>query len=156
MRKSAFCICENKDPDQLHSAVTAQLISASVTAQLISAFVFPARIVKSLFFLNPKFQASSHLLWLCSPVCVGPGRKPRRPVLSQRGSYNKEYLSLALHIKKTLAEQTIRTVFDENSGIFLKKYLWVHIKSSSMSPHSTWLCGNEHKIVIKYHPQLVY
>ena len=37
MRKPAFCICENKDADQL-------------------------------------------------PVCVGPGRKSRRPVFSERGS----------------------------------------------------------------------
>ena len=58
----------------------------AVTAQLISAFVFAIRIVQSLYYLNPKFQASSHLLWLYSPVCVGPGRKPRRPVFSQRGS----------------------------------------------------------------------
>ena len=72
VRKPAFYICENKD---------------AVTAQLISAFVFAIRIVKSLYYLNPKFQASSHLLWLYSPVCVGPGRKPRRPVFSQRGSY---------------------------------------------------------------------
>ena len=43
--------------------------------------------VQSLYFLNPKFQVSSHLQWLYSPVCVGPGRKPRRPVFSQRGSY---------------------------------------------------------------------
>ena len=56
------------------------------TAKLISAFVFATRIVQSLFFLNPKFQASSHLLWLHSPPCVRPGRKPRRPVFSQRGS----------------------------------------------------------------------
>ena len=27
-------------------------------------------------------------MWLYSPVCVGPGRKPRRPVFSKRGSYN--------------------------------------------------------------------
>ena len=40
----------------------------------------------SLYYLNPKFQASSHLLWLYRLVCVGPGRKPRRPVFSQRGS----------------------------------------------------------------------
>ena len=26
--------------------------------------------------LNPKFQASDHLLWLYSLVCVGPGQKP--------------------------------------------------------------------------------
>ena len=77
MRKPAFCICENKDADQL-----------PVTAKLISAFVFATRIVHSLFFLNPKFQASSHLLWLYNPVCVGSGRKHRRQVFSQRGSSN--------------------------------------------------------------------
>ena len=42
------------------------------TAQLISAFVFAIRIAQSLYYLNPKFQASSHLLSLYSPVCVGP------------------------------------------------------------------------------------
>ena len=61
------------------------------TAKLISAFIFATRIVQSLYYLNPKFQASSHLLWLYSPVCVGPGRKPRRPVFSQRGSHLKHF-----------------------------------------------------------------
>ena len=42
MRKPDFCICENQD------------------TKLISAFVFATRIVQSLF-LNPKFQAFSHL-----------------------------------------------------------------------------------------------
>ena len=53
----------------------------------LRAFVFATRIVHSLYYLNPKFQASKHLLWLYSPVCVGPGRKPRRTVFSQRGSF---------------------------------------------------------------------
>ena len=57
------------------------------TAQLISAFVFAIRIVHSFYYLNSKYQASSLLLWLYSPVCVGPGRNPRRPVFSQRSSY---------------------------------------------------------------------
>ena len=78
VRKSAFCICENKDADQL----------CSNTAKLISAFVFAIWIVQFLYYLNLKFQASSHLLWLYSPVCVGPGRKPRRPDFSKRGSFN--------------------------------------------------------------------
>ena len=56
------------------------------SASLISAFVFAIWIVESLYYLNPKFQACSHLLWLYSPVCVGPGRKSRRPVFSERGS----------------------------------------------------------------------
>ena len=83
-------------------------ISCAVTAQLISTFVFAIWIVQSLFYLNPKFQASSHLLWLYSPVCVDPGRKSRRPVFSQRGSYhnsNRILLSVSLiefdHMKMT-------------------------------------------------------
>ena len=38
-------------------------ISFEVTAKLISAFIFAIRMVQSLYYLNPKFQASSHLLW---------------------------------------------------------------------------------------------
>ena len=73
VRKLAFCTCENKDADQLR-------------CKLISAFVFATRKVQSLYFINPKFQASSHLLWLYSPVRVRSGRKSRRPVFSHRGS----------------------------------------------------------------------
>ena len=66
---------------------TKKQISCAVLAQLISAFVFAIRIVQSLYYLNSKFQASSHLLWLHSSACDGPGRKPRGPISSQRGSY---------------------------------------------------------------------
>ena len=76
MRKPAFAYVKTKTQ-----------ISFAVTAKLISAFVFATWIVQYLYFLNPKFQASSYILWLHSPVCVGPGLKPRRPVFSQRGSY---------------------------------------------------------------------
>ena len=51
-----------------------------------SQISFAIRIVQSLYFLNPKFQASSLHLWMYSSVCVVPGRKPRRPVFSERGS----------------------------------------------------------------------
>ena len=44
---------ENKDADQ----------------QLISAFVFATRIVHFIFFLNPKFQASSLLLTVQPDLC---------------------------------------------------------------------------------------
>ena len=60
-----------------------------VTAKLISIFVFATQIVRSLYFLNPKFQASSHLPWFYSLVCVRPGREARRPLFSERGSYSK-------------------------------------------------------------------
>ena len=66
MRKPAFCICENKDADQVRSNLEAdQCLSFHYTDRTIPLF------------LNPKFQASSHLLWLYSLVCDGPGRKPR-------------------------------------------------------------------------------
>ena len=47
---------------------------------------FTIGLIQFLYYLNLKFQASSNLVWLYSPVCVGPGRKHRRPVFSQRGS----------------------------------------------------------------------
>ena len=50
--------------------------SRLLSAKLISAFVFAILIVQFLYYLNPKFPASSHLLWRYSLVCVGPGRKP--------------------------------------------------------------------------------
>ena len=37
--------------------------------------VFATRIVQFLYFSNPKFQSSSHLLCLYRPVCVRPGLK---------------------------------------------------------------------------------
>ena len=71
--KTGFFICKTK-----------MQINSAVTGQLISAFVFVSWIVQSLYFLflNPKFQASSHLLLLYSLACVGPGRKRRRLVFS--------------------------------------------------------------------------
>ena len=66
MRKAAFCICKNKDADQLHGNCLAD-----------QRLVFAIRIVKSLYFLNLKFQTSSDLLGSYSPVCVRPGQKPR-------------------------------------------------------------------------------
>ena len=74
MRKPNFCICENKDADQLRGNCEAD-----------QGLCF--RYTDSTIPLLPKFQASNHLLWLYSPVSVRPGPKPRRPVFSQRGSY---------------------------------------------------------------------
>ena len=65
MGKPTICICENKDADQLRGNREAD-----------HAFVFATRIVQFLFYLNPKFQASSLLLLPYGSVCVGPVRKP--------------------------------------------------------------------------------
>ena len=69
MRKPAFCMCENKDADQLRG---------NREADQRPSF----RYIASTIPLLPKYEieASSHLLWLCSLVCVGPGQKTRRPV----------------------------------------------------------------------------
>ena len=93
MRKPRFCICENKDADQLRGNREAD-----------QRLCFPTLIVRSLYFLNPKFEASSHILWVYSLVCVGPGRKPERWFSHERGSfvffqiYNK-YLELQYNTK---------------------------------------------------------
>ena len=71
MRKPDFCICENKDADQLRSAAGQRLCF---------------RYIDSTIPLLPKSEILLRALFLYSPVCVGPGRKPRRPVFSQRGS----------------------------------------------------------------------
>ena len=49
---------------------------------VLTAFVFTTEIVPSLNILNPKFPASSHILWLYGPVCIRPGQEPRKQVLS--------------------------------------------------------------------------
>ena len=46
----------------VYAKTKAQISFAVNSAKLISAFVFAARIVQFIFFLNPKFQASSHFL----------------------------------------------------------------------------------------------
>ena len=61
--KPAFCICQNKDADQLR---------ANHEADLRLSF----RYMDSTIPLLSKLQASCYLLWLYSLVCVGPGRKP--------------------------------------------------------------------------------
>ena len=69
------CLYSRCDKNQQFAyAKTKRQISFAVTAKLISAFVFATRLVRFLFFLNPKFPVSSHLLCLYSLVCVGPGR----------------------------------------------------------------------------------
>ena len=67
MRKPTICTCENIDADQLRG---------NCEADHVSAFVFASWIVWYLYFLYPKFQASSHLQWLYNPVCVSPGQNP--------------------------------------------------------------------------------
>ena len=62
-------------------------ISFTVTTKLISAFVFATGIVQSLFFLQPKFPVSCHLLWLHSPVWADLDRNHNISFLMMRLKY---------------------------------------------------------------------
>ena len=80
MRKPAFFIYKNKDADQLCGNREAdQPLCFRYTDSTIPLH------------LNPKFHASRHILQLYSPVCVGPGRKPRRPVFSVQSHLASDY-----------------------------------------------------------------
>ena len=57
----------------LHTRANSSKIAFSCS---VSAFVFAIWIAQYLYFLNTKFQASSHLQWLYSLVCVRPGQNP--------------------------------------------------------------------------------
>ena len=76
LRKPAFCICENKDADQLRGDREAdQRLCFRYTDSTIPLLPIPE--ISSLYAFSVTAQ----------PVCVGPGRKPRRPVFSERDSY---------------------------------------------------------------------
>ena len=79
-----------------------------ITAKLISAFVFASYVVLSVYFLNPKFQASSHLLYLYSLVCVGPGRKPERLF-----SHDAAHIIMAC-VQTTKSDQSFHRQHDGN------------------------------------------
>ena len=93
MRKPAFCICENRDADQLRGNSEAdQRLCFRYTDTTIPLYS----------------KSSSHLLWLYSLVCVGPGQKPRKPVFSRQGS--NVGLSEKLHLVKGNAMQFKRNI----------------------------------------------
>ena len=63
-------------PQHFAYVKTKPQIGFDVTAKLISDFVFATRMIQLLYFLNPKFPVSVHLLCCYSSVCVGHVRKP--------------------------------------------------------------------------------
>ena len=95
MRKPAFCICENKDADQLHSNCAADqrlcFHYMDSTIPLLSKSE-----ISSLQPLSVGLQPGLCQTWSETPktgflttrlrFSDRPGRKPRRPVFSQRGS----------------------------------------------------------------------
>ena len=89
MRKPAFCICENKDADQLQGNREAdQRLSLPRKPEADQRLCF--RYTDSTIPLPSKCEISSLLPssdWLYSPVGVGPGRKTQRPVFLHHGSF---------------------------------------------------------------------
>ena len=65
VKKKHVALCKNKDADQLSSNCEAD-----------QRLCFYCKDSTILYFLNPKFSGSSHLLCLYSFVCVGPVRQP--------------------------------------------------------------------------------
>ena len=106
-------------------AKTKTQISFAVTTKLISAFIFAIQVVQSLFYLNPKFQASSYLLWLYSQVCVRPGWKSRRQLFSQRGSNVLVFPSAILTTQVSNARPMV---------LFLCKWLVNSVDSTDFIP----------------------
>ena len=77
VRKPAYCICENKDADQLRGNREAdQRLCFRYTDSIIP--------------LLSKFEISSLYSYyvVVQPGLCRPGRKPRRPIFSQRGSFH--------------------------------------------------------------------
>ena len=95
-----------RKPDFLHNVKTKTQISFVVTAKRLCF-----RYTDSTIPLLPKykFQASSHLMGLYSPVSVGPGRKHRRPAFSQRVLIKSQILTLSLEPSIVEAVSSINT-----------------------------------------------
>ena len=110
MGKPTICIGENKD---------------AVTAKLISAFVFATRIVQFLFYLNPKFQASSSFLCLYRLVCVGPVRRPH--CWFSHEAAHITYFSIVIRI---ILSSTRPVCVVQKSSFFVNQHLYGVIKLS--------------------------
>ena len=91
-----FCICENKGACQLHGD---------------QRLCF--RLIRSTFPHLP--ISSSNLLWLYSPVCIGPGRKPGERFIATRLIYHS---TLPTQINKKFTE-----LLDANLGLHLYGYV---------------------------------
>ena len=117
MRKPAFCICENKDADQLRGNLEAdQRLCFRYTN--IAIPLLPTSKILSLL-----------LSFLYSPVCVGSGRKPRRPVFSQRGSYISCFQSIHYQACMTL-------IFE----LCPESTCFLHMQTTKLHIRQTCLC----------------
>ena len=88
MRNPASCICENKEANQLRN---------NCAADQRLCFRYADSTIP---LLNTKFQTFRHLLWLYSPVCLGPGvGNPE-----DRFSHNEAHMTIRLALPYQLGE----------------------------------------------------
>ena len=122
MRKPAFCICENKDTEQLRSNRGAdQGLSFRYKDSTIP--LLP----------ESKFQASSYLLWLYSAVCVGPSRNPEDRFSHNKAQFRESKLSVT---RKTMAFHTVNGFWAACLGTASWKYLRVKFTPSNLYLYS--------------------
>ena len=82
MRKPDFCICENKDADQLRGNREAdQRLCFRYTDSTIPRY-----------YQRNNFKPLAIFCDCTDRFVSDNGRKPRRPVFSQRGSYDAAYI----------------------------------------------------------------
>ena len=110
--------------------------------QLISTFIFAIQMVQSLYFLNPKVQASSHIMWMHSPVCIGPSRQPGRQVFSRPVQINKKQellrRSINLNSLTQISPPTLIRIINMCEREKLNP-LFRHIDSEDRSRFTNWL-----------------
>ena len=127
MRRPTFCISENKGAHQQ-----------------FSAFVFATQIERFLFFLNAKFQVSSHLLWLYSQVGVEPGQKPRRQVFSCHVIYLSDLLMTIL-----LAESNNLARFHFFRPFFFYRFLSQQVRVGGRNKNKNKIHSDHFPIELK-------
>ena len=105
MRKPDFCICENKDADQL-----------AVTAKLISAFVFATQIVQSLYFLIRNFKPPAILcgctVWFVWDLIGNP---------EDRFSHNEAHITVCPSVISGLVLVILQLITTELQPVGRKK-----------------------------------
>ena len=92
--------------------------ASQVTAKLISAFVFATWIIQNLYFLNTKFQASSHLQWL-----IQPG-------LCQTWSESTLFSHVAAHNVQTVFDVIFMQSLTVHLNCKLMKLIQIHVKAN--------------------------
>ena len=121
MRKSNFCICENKDADQLCSNCTAdQHLCFNHTDSTISP-LFKSEI--------SSFYTSSVT---AQTVCVRPGWKPWRLFFSHHGSYH--YTSQELCIPTFQLLPVCHALLDHMTHLVGKPTMWFPNRSDTNQP----------------------